>query len=146
MTVPLAAAWTAVPLGTPMSSPGCRVPQRIPNGLVIGPETGQMKPELGAGSEPLPSGVALPAPARLARCVRVVEGEVGPAHRDAVRGLERVEPRGLQIEELVQLVQPALVQREIRLQDGELRRDVADAQLEAVDLPRQRRDLRAEPG
>src|SRR4051794_31676876 len=49
MTVPLAAAWTGVPLGTPMSIPGWSVPQRIPNGLVIGPETGQANPELGAG-------------------------------------------------------------------------------------------------
>src|SRR6478609_5456081 len=66
MTVPLAAAWTGVPLGTPMSIPGWRVPQRIPNGLVIGPETGQAKPELGAGSEPLES--VLPAEAELAWC------------------------------------------------------------------------------
>src|SRR5436305_9479048 len=52
MTVPAAAACTLVPLGTPMSTPGCRVPQRMPKGLVIGPETGQMKPPLltGAGS------------------------------------------------------------------------------------------------
>ena len=34
-----------------MSIPGWSVPQRIPNGLVIGPESGQMKPEpLGAGA------------------------------------------------------------------------------------------------
>ena len=31
-----------------MSMPGWSVPQRMPNGLVIGPLTGQMKPPLGA--------------------------------------------------------------------------------------------------
>src|SRR3954452_23658344 len=50
MTVPLAAAWIGVPAGTPMSRPGCEeqspLPrQREPNGLVIGPFTGQMNPD-----------------------------------------------------------------------------------------------------
>src|SRR5437764_14235812 len=70
MTVPLAAAWTAVPLGTPMSRPGWSVPHRIPKGLVIGPETGQANPELGggAGSEPLESVLPADAEAELAWC------------------------------------------------------------------------------
>src|SRR5919197_1351549 len=44
MTVPAAAAWIGVPYGTPMSIPSCMRPQRMPNGLVIGPCTGQMSP------------------------------------------------------------------------------------------------------
>src|SRR6266702_6943893 len=48
MTVPAAAAWIGVPYGTPMSIPGwiSQMPfrQRGPNGLVIGPCTGQMNP------------------------------------------------------------------------------------------------------
>src|SRR5579862_3559819 len=70
MTVPAAAAWIGVPYGTPMSMPGWKPPQRGPNGLVIGPLTGQMSPAaLGvAGAEPLP--VVLfesPGPASAAR-------------------------------------------------------------------------------
>src|SRR5436189_1735542 len=42
MTRPAAAAWIGVPVGTPMSMPGWKPPQRGPNGLVIGPLTGQM--------------------------------------------------------------------------------------------------------
>src|SRR4051794_40921443 len=58
MTVPLAAAWIGVPAGTPMSSPGCDeqspLPrQREPNGLVIGPFTGQMNPEAEGCPSPL---------------------------------------------------------------------------------------------
>src|SRR4051812_2123425 len=68
MTVPLAAAWTAVPLGTPMSMPGWSVPQRIPKGLVIGPETGHAKPELGGGAGSEPPESVLPAEAELAWC------------------------------------------------------------------------------
>src|SRR5262245_50367642 len=50
MTVPAAAALIGVPAGTPMSIPGWNeqspLPRhRDPNGLVIGPLTGQMKPE-----------------------------------------------------------------------------------------------------
>src|SRR5262249_24313433 len=57
MTVPLAAAWIGVPAGTPMSIPGCDeqspLPrQREPNGLVIGPFTGQMNPD--ADGSPFP--------------------------------------------------------------------------------------------
>src|SRR5690242_4212983 len=44
MTVPDAAAWIGVPYGTPMSMPSCIRPQRIPNGLVTGPFTGQISP------------------------------------------------------------------------------------------------------
>src|SRR6266498_2444631 len=44
MTRPLAAALIGVPVPAPMSMPGCRLPQRIPYGLVIGPETGQISP------------------------------------------------------------------------------------------------------
>src|SRR6266481_1327824 len=54
MTVPAAAALIGVPSGTPMSSPGWKLPQRGPNGLVIGPWTGQMKPAaLGVATVPL---------------------------------------------------------------------------------------------
>src|SRR3954447_26446069 len=50
MTVPLAAALIAVPAGTPMSIPGWNEQSpfprhREPNGLVIGPFTGQMNPD-----------------------------------------------------------------------------------------------------
>src|SRR5712691_2228491 len=48
MMVPEAAAWIGVPYGTPMSIPGwishTPLRQRGPNGLVIGPCTGQMNP------------------------------------------------------------------------------------------------------
>src|SRR3954451_1794468 len=44
MTVPAAEAWTGVPLGTAMSTPSCMRPQRHPNGLVTGPDTGHWKP------------------------------------------------------------------------------------------------------
>src|SRR2546421_4562009 len=48
MTVPEAAAWPGVPLGTPMSIPACRrqTPprQRYPKPLVTGPDTGQIRP------------------------------------------------------------------------------------------------------
>ncbi len=46
---------SGVPLGTPMSMPGCSVPQRIPNGLVIGPDTGQMKCGASPGTAGEPS-------------------------------------------------------------------------------------------
>ena len=50
MTVPAAAALIGRAGGTPMSMPGCDeqspLPrQREPNGLVIGPFTGQMNPD-----------------------------------------------------------------------------------------------------
>src|SRR3954452_16982124 len=44
MTVPEAAAWIGVPYETPMSMPACRRPHRIPNVIVTGPLTGQMRP------------------------------------------------------------------------------------------------------
>src|SRR2546421_12935408 len=44
MIVPEPAAWIGVPYGTPMSIPSCIRPQRIPKGLVTGPETGQIRP------------------------------------------------------------------------------------------------------
>src|SRR5262249_56637083 len=44
MTVPAAAAAIGVPIGTPMSIPWWKLPQRGPNGLVIGPLTGQTSP------------------------------------------------------------------------------------------------------
>src|SRR5581483_4739718 len=54
MTVPAAAAWIGVPSGIPMSMPGWNPPQRGPNGLVIGPCTGQMSPAaLGVATVPL---------------------------------------------------------------------------------------------
>ena len=40
MTVPAAEACIGVPVGTAMSIPSCIRPQRQPNGLVTGPETG----------------------------------------------------------------------------------------------------------
>src|SRR5205823_3413739 len=52
MTVPEAAAWIGVPYGTPMSMPSCIRPQRIPNGLVTGPETGQIRPDAEGVPEP----------------------------------------------------------------------------------------------
>src|SRR6478736_10331079 len=44
MTVPEAAAWIAEPYVAPMSMPSCMRPQRNPNGLVTGPEAGQIRP------------------------------------------------------------------------------------------------------
>src|SRR6187401_42655 len=44
MTRPDAAAATGVPVGTAMSIPSCIRPQRQPNPLVTGPETGQIIP------------------------------------------------------------------------------------------------------
>src|SRR5260221_4091804 len=57
MTVPAATALIGVPDGTPMSTPGWNEQspfdrQRGPYGLVIGPCTGQTKPD--AGSAPVP--------------------------------------------------------------------------------------------
>src|SRR5580765_9080796 len=69
MTVPPAAALIAVPAGTPMSMPGWTEQspfprQREPNGLVIGPFTGQMNPEAdGASPLPLDTGGAVRAAA-----------------------------------------------------------------------------------
>src|SRR5207237_1277847 len=52
MTVPEAAAWIGVPYGTPMSMPSCIRPQRIPKGLVTGPDTGQIRPDAEGVPEP----------------------------------------------------------------------------------------------
>src|SRR5581483_4107167 len=66
MTVPAAAAWIGVPSGTPMSMPGWNPPQRGPNGLVIGPWTGQMSPAaLGVATVPLGSSFDPDAAARI---------------------------------------------------------------------------------
>src|SRR3954469_2323492 len=59
MTVPLAAALIGVPLGTPMSMPGWNEQspfgrQRGPYGLVIGPLTGQIRPDDEASGAPPP--------------------------------------------------------------------------------------------
>src|SRR6476469_7469380 len=43
MMVPAAAAWIGVPVFTPMSIPSWWVPQRLPNGDVIGPLSGQLR-------------------------------------------------------------------------------------------------------
>src|SRR3954465_10853772 len=67
MTVPFPAAWIGVPVGTPMSIPGWSVPQRIPNGLVIGPDKGHAKPLLDGGSDDEPAVATLPACVELAR-------------------------------------------------------------------------------
>src|SRR5213078_5061489 len=45
MTTPEAAAMIGAPYPAPMSIPSCMRPQRIPNGLVTGPLTGQMRPD-----------------------------------------------------------------------------------------------------
>src|SRR2546421_243319 len=58
MTAPEPAAWIGVPVGTPMSIPGWSVPQRMPKGLVIGPESGQMKPVVGAAGSEEPADAA----------------------------------------------------------------------------------------
>ena len=44
MTLPALAARRGAPYGAPMSMPGWNPPQRGPNGEVIGPEAGQMRP------------------------------------------------------------------------------------------------------
>src|SRR5580765_1645480 len=45
MTVPEAAARIGAPYAAPRSMPSCMRPQRQPNGLVIGAETGQTIPD-----------------------------------------------------------------------------------------------------
>src|SRR3954471_20824320 len=84
MTVPLAAAWIGVPAGTPMSSPGCDeqspLPrQREPNGLVIGPFTGQMNPDAEAWPPPVAPaarGPDRPAAARSAAWILAASAEL----------------------------------------------------------------------
>ena len=68
---------------------------------------------------------------------------VEPLHGERVLVLEVVQTLGLEREELVQLAETRLPEREIRLQGGETARDVADAALERVDLPGELADLRA---
>src|SRR5438128_7437470 len=54
MTLPALAARRGAPYGAPMSMPGWNPPQRGPNGLVIGPCTGQISPAaLGVATVPL---------------------------------------------------------------------------------------------
>ena len=55
--------------------------------------------------------------------------------------MEEVQPFGLEVEELVELVETALVQREIALENVELLRDVPDLPLERADLGRDPGDL-----
>ena len=53
--------------------------------------------------------------------------------------MEEVQPFGLEVEELVELVEAALMQREIALENVELLGDVPD-------LPFERADLGRDPG
>src|SRR5579872_4419145 len=89
MTVPAAAAWMGVPVGTPMSMPGWKPPQRGPNGLVIGPLTGQIRPAwLGAAAVPAAVPVvvaALPSPL----VVVVVEALLAAASAARMRASSR---------------------------------------------------------
>ena len=55
--------------------------------------------------------------------------------------MEEVQPFGLEVEELVELVEAALVQREIALENVELLRDVPDLPFERADLGRDPGDL-----
>jgi hypothetical protein len=48
--------------------------------------------------------------------------------------VEEVQAFGLEVEELVQLVQPALVEGEVGLENRELLRHVSDLALERADL------------
>ena len=41
VTVPAAEAFTALPMGLPMSMPACSLPSRVPYGEVMRPLTGQ---------------------------------------------------------------------------------------------------------
>ena len=81
---------------------------------------------------------------RLVLLVDVDQSQVETPHRQPVLVLEIAESDRLKPEELIQLVEPALVQREVRLERRELRRDVADSLLERVDLACEPTDLRAE--
>src|SRR5207244_9505297 len=64
---------------------------------------------------------------RLVLLVDVDQSQVETPHRQPVLVLEITESDRLKAEELIQLVEPALVQREIRLERRELRRDITDA-------------------
>src|SRR5262249_61999397 len=91
MTVPAAAAAIGVPIGTPMSIPWWKLPQRGPNGLVIGPLTGQ--------TSPADDGVAVEvwlaaAPARPAR-IPAPRGAGGARPRATSSGGPRSLPRAL---------------------------------------------------
>ena len=61
--------------------------------------------------------------------------------RGRVRAPQEVEPLGLERVQRVELVEPALVQLEILLEERQLLRDVADACLELADVGREPRDL-----
>src|SRR6185437_9136245 len=59
--------------------------------------------------------------------------------------VEEIQPFGLEVEELVELVETALVEREIALENVELLRDVPDLPLERADLGRDPGNLGREP-
>ena len=84
--------------------------------------------------------------ARIVLLVDLDEPDVQPLHGERVLVLQVVEALRLQAEELVQLVEPPLPELEIGLERRETARDVADATLQRVDLPRERTDLRVERG
>src|SRR5919206_156225 len=78
MIVPAAAAWIGVPYGTAMSIPSCMRPQRMPNGLAIGPCTGQMSPREATF---LYNNLLL-----VALCLTILWGVAFPLLSEAVRG------------------------------------------------------------
>src|SRR3954467_9247547 len=79
------------------------------------------------------------------RLVHVDHAQVQLAHDLRVLTSQEVQPLGLEVEELVELVEPTLVQSEIAFEDRELLRDVADLALERTDLRGDIRDLGGEP-
>ena len=83
---------------------------------------------------------------RILRLVDVDHAQVELPHHLGVLTAEEVQPLRLEVEELVQPIEPALMQRKILLEGRELLRDVADPALERPDLHRDVRDLRSETG
>src|SRR5215203_2971841 len=78
------------------------------------------------------------------RLVDVDQAVVEPLDSELVLPLERVVPLRLQLEELRQLLQPVLVEREVLLERPQAERDVADLGLERPDPARYVRNLAAE--
>src|SRR2546428_226089 len=111
-----------------MSIPWCTRPQRQPNGLVIGPWSGQTRPAAdgvrvvrlaggpggggGAGTAAGGGGAARPKVA--------ARGWVRPRQRRVVWPLERGRAPGLEGEGRVQLVEPLPSQRQVLLEGLEL--------------------------